>query len=54
MPIKTITISTAKGGSGKSTLAQCLAVQLGRAAILDLDPQLDSLHWTCHGLVPLL
>lgn len=46
MPIKTITISTAKGGSGKSTLAQCLAVQLGRAALLDLDPQLDSLHWS--------
>jgi len=46
MAIKTITISTAKGGSGKSTLAQCLAVQLGRAALLDLDPQLDSLHWS--------
>lgn len=46
MPIKTITTSTAKGGSGKSTLAQCLAVQLGRAALLDLDPQLDSLHWS--------
>ena len=46
MAIKTITISTAKGGSGKSTLAQCLAVQLGRSALLDLDPQLDSLHWS--------
>lgn len=45
MPIKTITISTAKGGSGKSTLSQCLAVQLPHSALLDLDPQLDSYHW---------
>lgn len=46
MPIKTITVSTAKGGSGKSTLSQCLSVQLPHSAILDLDPQLDSYHWS--------
>lgn len=46
MTIKTITISTAKGGSGKSTLSQCLAVQLPHSALLDLDPQLDSYHWS--------
>ncbi len=49
--MKTITVAAAKGGAGKTTLAALLAVQAGRAALIDLNMDQGNLTqwWLLRG-----